>query len=339
MHKHKLLLRAANDIHSQLQRLESRSAVLELPQHDWDDCQSVLRRMQRAESRGWYGAPGTLRKDLEWPLKRCTERLETLAQHLSEQERPSGIVRLHDIFSDLVALFEQFAEVEIDLSGRQLSVITDPIVLEDFYLGPFTIRLSWAQIGDLHPYDVIAREPNPPRCCEDTTHPHVRDTTLCEGEGQVPIRKALQAGRLLDFFEIVNRILNTYNAGSAYVSLSEWDGVSCVGCGELVDGDDAFDCYRCGTPLCSGCATECAACESSHCNECLVSCHNCRTSVCADCTGRCPGCSLMFCKECLKERGLCKACKGEQHATGIDRNEATAAQAAAATSSSAGEAA
>ena len=40
--------------------------------------------------------------------------------------------------------------------------------------------------------------------------------------------RALRAGRLLDFFQIVSRILETYNSGSAYVSLSHWNGSPCA---------------------------------------------------------------------------------------------------------------
>jgi hypothetical protein len=338
MPNQKLLLRAALDIHSQLQRLEGQSANVDLPQDDWNCGQSLLHRMRQAESRGWYGAARVLRKELDWPLKQCAERLQTLGQSISAQDRPSDIANLHDIFNDLVALFDEFAAVEIDLASRKLSVTTEPIVLEGFELGPFNMNLSWARIGQFHSYDVVALEPNPPRSSEDTPHPHVRDKTLCEGDGQVPIRKTLRAGRLHDFFQIVNRILNTYNGGSAYVPLAEWDGQACDECGEVVDSDHSTECYRCGAPLCRACSTECALCNESHCNECTLYCHNCRTVVCTDCTARCAGCSLIFCNECLKESGLCEACEEKQHVSTIDRDEATPVQTQAPAPTAAGEA-
>ena len=54
-----------------------------------------------------------------------------------------------DIYRDILALDEEFEEVDIDLDEHELSVTTDRIVLEDVHLGAFQIRLDWRQLGDL----------------------------------------------------------------------------------------------------------------------------------------------------------------------------------------------
>ncbi len=61
--------------------------------------------------------------------------------------------------------------------------------------------------------------------------PHVSDETLCEGDGRRAIHAALAAGRLYDFFTIVDRLLNTYASGRAYVDLDNWFGTPCHDCG------------------------------------------------------------------------------------------------------------
>ena len=145
-----------------------------------------------------------------------------------------------DIYADLVALDEEFAEVSFDRRGQTISVTTEPIELEGVYLGPFEIRLDWSDLAEGHPgnYRVIAVDANPAAANESVTHPHVQDEAVCEGEGRQPIRKALEQGRLLDFFVIVANLLRTYNSDSPYVSLSDWHGVECADCGTTVSDDD-----------------------------------------------------------------------------------------------------
>ena len=66
---------------------------------------------------------------------------------------------------------------------------------------------------------------------EEVTHLHVHDRTLCEEDGRVPIRSALRQGRLCDFFLLVQQVLQTDNAGSAFVRLEDWDSKSCANYG------------------------------------------------------------------------------------------------------------
>lgn len=339
MQNQKILLRAAECIHTQLELARTKSTDIELPEADWNHCQSVIRRMRRAQSRGWHAAAQALWQDLAYPLKGCAERLQEAARKVSSGKRPSNLASVRDVFGDLVALSDEFEGLSLDLPGRTLSVTTPPIVLEGIGMGPFEIRLSWDRIAERHAYAVVATEPNPARTSDDTTHPHVRSEALCEGDGQMPIERALRAGRLLDFFQIVKGILNTYNPGSAYVSLSDWDGIACSDCGETIDPDDVSECDRCAGSMCQICSISCPRCDARCCNECTVTCRACRQTVCSACTEACAGCSHLFCEECRQESGLCQACEEQQHATPFDRDETTPVQAQATAASAAGEAA
>src|ERR1700732_4445519 len=129
-------------------------------------------------------------------------------------------------------------------------------------LGPFEIRLYWDRIGDRRTYEVIALEPNPAGESRETVHPHVRGEQLCEGDGRASIDRALRAGRLLDFFQIVSRILATYNSGSACPTLSDCKGCPCADCGDVVCEDDAYGCDRCSDSLCRECLSSCVRCDS-----------------------------------------------------------------------------
>ena len=320
MRNQKILLRAAQCIHTHLELAKTKSTDVDLPEADWNHCQSVIRRMRRAHSYGWHNAVQALWQDLAYALRACAERLEAVARQISSAEQPSNVASIRDIFGDLVALSEELEGLSLKLSEHTLSVTTPPIVLEDIGLGPFEIRLRWDRIGERHAYAVVATEPNAARTSEETTHPHVQAEQLCEGEGQMPVEKALRAGRLLDFFQIVSRILNTYNPGSAYVSLSDWDGIVCSDCGEVIDLDDVSSCERCDGQLCPICSITCAACDALCCNECMATCRGCGQKICSRCIAECAGCSQLYCNECLKDSGLCQACEDEQHATSFNRD-------------------
>ena len=127
---------------------------------------------------------------------------------------------------------------------------------------------------------MIAIDANPAGANDSVTHPHVQDEELCEGDGQQSIRKALEQGRLLDFFVIVANLLRTYNSGSPYISLSEWHGVECADCGYSVSADDRWICEKCETTLCEECNYNCFGCDRIYCNECVTRCENCEEYSC-----------------------------------------------------------
>jgi hypothetical protein len=317
----RILLRAAERISSQLHRPKGAPLPVDLPDADWTQCQSLMRQVDLCTSRNWHHAAAGLRDRLERVLERCSDRLQEIRREVSGSSRLLLPQTTREIFGDLVALSDEFEGVAIDRSNQTLSVTTEPIVLEEIDLGPFEIRLHWDRIGERRPYEIIAREPNPAGESSETTHPHVRGEQLCEGDGRVSIDRALRAGRLSDFFQIVSRILDTYNSGSAYVSLSAWNGSPCAECGDVVCEDDQYTCDRCGDLLCRECLSSCARCDAICCHTCTNYCRSCEESICSSCQHDCGLCHRPVCNSCLSETGLCEECQEEKDAESFDEDE------------------
>jgi len=334
----KTLLRAAERIRSTLQRVQAATAVIELPDADWQECGSLIRQIHRAESRRWIHAVTVLSDRFERSIARCAERIQEISRQVSLFQWTSALPSVREIFAELVALSDEFEGVKVDLPNQAVSVTTEPIDLEEIGFGPFEIRLHWDRIGERPPYDAIALDPNPARESSDTTHPHVKGERLCEGDGQMAIDRALRAGRLCDFFQIVSRILSTYNSASAYVSLSDWEGVPCNGCGDMLREDDTSACERCSDLLCRNCLIFCERCDALCCQSCTNYCRVCEAQVCSGCQQDCGGCERVCCSRCLSETGLCEECSEKEHAESLDDDETPPDETAAPAAPSAGEA-
>jgi hypothetical protein len=337
MHQNqKLLLRAADRIRFNLQRILA-TAVAELPEGDWQYCQSLIRQLERAQRAGWINAAAVLRDRYERALADCAGRLHDVSRQVSLSARVATLPTVREVFSELTGLADEFETVNFDLPNQTLSVTTEPIVLEEIGLGRFEIQLHWDRIGERRPYDVVALDPNPARESSDTTHPHVKGERLCEGDGQMAIDRALRGGRLGDFFQIVSRILSTYNFASAYVSLSDWEGLPCNGCGDLLHEDDEAACARCCDVLCRNCLICCERCDRLCCQSCTNYCGRCEAQICSGCEQNCGGCQHVCCSGCLCETGLCEECTEEEHAEALDDDEIPPDETATAPSPSAGE--
>ena len=169
------------------------------------------------------------------------EIVEHLTQLQTLAEDRQGTVSCNDLAGELEQVRKEFGSFTYRHKEKTLSVETDPITLEDHYLGPFEIRLDLEALGQLEPrkaYRVIATDPHPAAGDENITHPHVSNEWLCEGEATLSIRNALRAGRLGDFFLLVSGVLGTYNSGSAYVSLNSWTGTTCSDCDAIIRHED-----------------------------------------------------------------------------------------------------
>ena len=241
----------------------------------------------------------------------CRRELENVHRILQTHRARQQVFSASDIYRDILALYEEFEEVEIDLDEHTLSVTTDRIVLEYVRLGAFEIKLDWRRLGDSQPYRVVALDPNPAAKNDDVTHPHVQDEQLCEGEGRTAIRAALAEGRLHDFFLLVSQLLHTYGQGSAYVELPNWDGTPCEDCGFCVDEDDRYCCDGCEITLCDGCAVPCSACGDRYCSGCLGKCAACGGGTLLFLPGDLPDCRQQFCEDCRPDK-LCQSCHEKQ---------------------------
>jgi hypothetical protein len=270
------------------------------------------RKMAASVARGWLSAAQTCCKNVDRLLSEvdyCLPRIRPLAE--KPQKEIPGLPVLVD---ELDALQEEFGDIEFDASANTISVVTEPITLEDIYLGPFKIQLELNKLDQLYyrsAYHVIALEPNPATTDDSVTHPHVSSEKLCEGDGSAAIRAALEEGRICDFFTITRSILNTYSPDSPYVSLDDWDGRACYDCGRRVSSEDSYYCNHCEHDYCSDCSTYCRRCEETVCLGCSGQCSYCQEMLCRNCVSKCEECGELFCESCLKD-DLCPNCTEEQ---------------------------
>ncbi|MEQ8786526.1 MAG: hypothetical protein RIC55_09510, partial [Pirellulaceae bacterium] len=228
-HHDKVSLRAAIRIHARLQPPKENSVSVAMLHATHGLCTDGARRLRRAEAKNWYGAARRLRNDLTITLDQLRCHAAEVQWALLDSPRPP-IMPPQQIYHDLLALRDEFADFAIEMQCETVSVTTEPIRLEGLDLGAFTIELNWGRIDHLDPYKVLAVDPQPATRDEDVVHPHVQGETLCEGEAKQAIHSALLQGRLFDFFLVVRQTLLTYNGGSAYVAIDEWSGRRCSDC-------------------------------------------------------------------------------------------------------------
>ena len=269
------------------------------------------RKMGISVTRGWFSA-----------ADRCCSRMSRLLTDMSYSISPlkqftEGHLKRTPTLSLLVAeltqVEDEFGSVDFDKGEDAISVVTDPIALDDVPLGPFKIQLGLNKLGDLYkarPYHVIALNPNPSSRDEGVTHPHVSGERLCEGDGAAAITASLEQGRLSDFFTMIRSILNTYNPDSPYVTLNDWDGEPCYDCGYTMSSEDSYFCSFCEHDYCDQCSSYCRICEETACLGCSGQCPHCEQLVCRNCITKCTSCEEPCCESCIEE-GLCPDCREE----------------------------
>ena len=293
-----------------------------------DSCINAQHALSRLRQRLQTGRDSDRQSVIERLKGQLARFLPDLVEQLTVLQ---GLVQSHiqplatcnDLVDELEQLRREFVGFRYEHKEKTLSVTTDDIVLQDETLGAFEIRLNLPEVGQPEPrssyYRVVALDPHPPVADEGITHPHVSDSRLCEGDASMAIRSALSSGRLSDFYLLVARVLNTYNAGSAYVPLERWAGNSCGDCGATINSDDNVICDRCENEFCSDCTNVCVRCEGSVCHECGRDCDGCGQALCVRCATECSGCAGQFCESCLTE-GMCGKCREKQQLTEEDKN-------------------
>lgn len=301
----KTALKAARRIRERLMNSHRERLTIRLPIDYWQKITKLTRQVETARERGWILAAKSLRTDLARAVDYCRDRLVGLFVELDKDPVPTPSVST--LYHEILGLYEEFEDIELDLEEHELRITTEPITLEGIRLGRFQIQLDWERLGNPSPYYVKALDPNPAAANDGVTHPHVQDERLCEGDGRAAIQQSLAAGRLGDFFLLVAQILQTYGKGSAYVELDDWDGVSCSDCGQTVGENERYYCERCDATLCDECDRLCYGCDRSFCSGCLESCPTCDESFCSSCLMRCNNCHQRVCNNCLTN-GLCEVC-------------------------------
>lgn len=269
-------------------------------------------RLQHVSNLNWQVAREQAVLDYQRQLRRVqqlvTAEIDRHDFHLSQSTFRAS---RGDLIRDLCLLEQEFAQVRFDPKANLISVTTKPIELENLELGEFEIALHLETLACNHVafYEVVAINANCASSNDDVIHPHVQSNRLCEGEAQPAIRLALQQGRLLDFFQLVEQVLSTYNAASAYVTISEWHGTECDNCGHYCDPDALRACDDCEANICNGCGYGCKSCGDSYCSACTSSCEGCGEFVCNSCSASCADCEYQFCKDCLNESERCDDCE------------------------------
>lgn len=202
-----------------------------------------------------------------------------------------------DLLSELIALKRLFGRFWCNRQTGAICIRTEEVIAGELHLGRFEIRLYWQQVGTADAYRVVALEPRPAAANSMVIHPHVFAERLCEGSAVPFIQDALLAGRLCDFFSIVNRVLANYSPGRCYVEPQDWHLPACVDCAEIVRLA-AARCRSCDEVLCAHCGSNCPWCETLTCFQCAHACAVCKRRFCWDCLQFCLFCDQAVCPSC-----------------------------------------
>ena len=311
------LLRAALLIHRRLVMRAGRHDPparigSELP----DACRQLIRtcdRLRTARRRGWMLAARRLEEQALAASLRVRQASAALAHADTTPIPPPPSPAV--LWAELRQLSEEFPEEDLDLTGNQIVVRTEPIVLEGLHLGPFAIELHLDRLHyfDSSCFDCVALEPNSARNNDSVTHPHVQDKGLCAGDASYPIAQALRQGRLCDAFLLVAGVLRSYNPASPYVSLNQWDGVSCPGCDATVQSDELYYCEHCERDVCDDCCGVCDVCHTRCCQSCLEYDAEANQTCCPSCRETCGGCGRWVSNETYDApSGLCPKCLADR---------------------------
>lgn len=279
MKKKSLTLWAALRLH----RILTRANRGESP--DWMTSLSLLLDQQRtmercwrlyrtAMSHGWTHSAELLSIRLQWHITQINSASRTTRPPGTVDPTATDVPGVADILAEIRYLTDEFSEVEILPKEGRIDVTTDEITLEDVCLGRFAIQLHFdvfSQRRDASAFTIFAKDPNPASSDNTCTHPHVRGERLCAGDARGPISYALAEGRIGDAFQLVNRVLHTYNRASPYVALGDWDGQPCSDCGRSTSSDGAYCCNHCDQEYCDNCIRSCDRCDASICLGCAGS--------------------------------------------------------------------
>ncbi len=283
--------------------------------------QRLQRRLQRSLHRGMHNAARRVRPQVLRNLAELVQALEQVHRQLAWA--PAAVPGMRELMGELAAIEAEFGKLEVDPVQPAIRVRTEPIELQGLHLGPFEIQLDLehlAEPGGRGAYAVVALEPNPAVGDDRIVHPHVSDERLCAGEATTPIQRALESGRLCDFFLLIANVLRTYNPDSPYVPIDQWHGEPCADCGYRVHDDNRYFCERCERDHCDECMGFCQQCETGICQGCLGTCQGCEENVCNECVCRCAQCGEQFCPRCM-DGALCAACTEDLEQEEIDDDD------------------
>ena len=322
----KQMITIAQAIREQLHALEAhRSRELQRLVYvvctNLDQLQAGRKNLEQCTNRGWSAAATRLTWRLENRLRDIPHAAKQAFQMIFNSR--NQLASLRQVFEEMTQLQREFGRIECNLQKRTVSVFSDPIELEGTFLGDFEIRLEiekLSQLQDSSAFRVIALNPHSAATNDSVTHPHVSEEYLCAGDANVALVQALATGRICDAFLLVKSVLETYNPSSPYVSLDDWQGISCYDCGYVTDEENIFYCETCDQSFCDDCFSYCRSCHTSLCQGCLSECPVCEEPVCEGCMSVCSECDEAMCILCLED-GICSSCKEEMEADDEESTE------------------
>jgi hypothetical protein len=270
----------------------------------WEAVRRAHRQVAMAVAHGWLLCLPECKKQLAECLRHLADASCALSSAYSQDDLP--VLSLRHWLEEMTQLHEEFDGVTISREQGKIRVATPPITLREVSLGAFAIDLrSKGGTLSIASFEIEALDPSAANSDSDIFHPHVRDGELCAGDAKVPIRKALEEGRLVDAFLMIQSTLQTYNPRSAYVTLDKWHGEICSDCSETVDPQDSYVCERCHCTLCSQCRSECSSCSTAYCPSCIHTCADCKESYCRGCLEESESRQALYCRHC---RASCNKC-------------------------------
>ena len=314
----KQFVRTAVDVHTQLQKhrtacFDESNRLSYLATADLDRLKNLRQALEICRRRHWQGASEKLTSRVLRIIRDSPPLLDAWERTIQKEQ--AKLPTLRELVEDLYQVQQEFGRLEINRVEATLSVFTDPIELEDIYLGDFEIRLhydSLAYLREAEVFQIIALDPHCPAGNDLVTHPHVSDEHLCMGDATTAIHCTLSSGRLCDALLLVKSVLETYNSASPYVPLNKWEGYPCNDCGDSVVEDDSYFCDACEYDYCPECFSTCNCCRTGRCHGCLTSCSFCDEYTCSSCLASCEECGNECCKDCLTDT-LCPTCKEERN--------------------------
>ena len=313
-----LSLRLATRISDFVAQRVATTHVLGLPSRLHSCLQSCMilhSKIRKAQDKGFAVAEKIVHKQLIVTMDRLKRQAETISLSPPEPDKAPGVL---DIYADIKALEEEFGGYKWDHERETLSVTTDPVTLLDVPLGPFRIDLKLSHFKIPTNADsgthVDALDPN---VSGEHFHPHVgAHGAVCLGDGAPSIRRALEDGRVLDYFIILKQLLNSYDRDGAYTILENWgeedeDRIDCSDCGYATLMDESMYCDCCSDSYCDECYGSCESCEEVVCDGCRRTCVTCTSSVCAGCIqANCKDCGAPLCETCSTNNEGCGGCSG-----------------------------